>query len=285
MLREYLYHLRHAFGQKNRPPPNPEYHLSPVLVPRMNRYIGMSREGTVCISWPSNPADPADFELTRWHKKFLGIYLLLSLHAHGERFVLYELSELAASQAENLSLVSAETNFLQMKQSRQTLRELAAIMVRYTLSMSSDDCGGSSEYSDFFTTLRRVFGIRESRDELSQELKDVLAVVEANYMEEERRQRDEVETARRKNRELEVTLRQKREQQDHQLGLFLSIVGSFTLPFMLISAIFGMNIKSLPTDIDFWSLLGVTFSISLVMFGFIMFWRFKLQKKVARHSL
>ncbi len=75
-----------------------------------------------------------------------------------------------------------------------------AMMVRYTLSMSSDDCGGSSEYSDFFTTLRRVFGIRELRDELSQELKDVLAVVESNYLEEERRQRDEAETARRKNR-------------------------------------------------------------------------------------
>ncbi len=41
------------------------------------------------------------------------------------QFVLYELGELAASQADNLSLVSAETNFLQMKQSRQTLRELA----------------------------------------------------------------------------------------------------------------------------------------------------------------
>ncbi len=69
----------------SRPPPNPEYHLSPVLVPRMNRYIGISREGTVCISWPSNIDDPSDFELTRWHKKFMGIYLLLSLHAHGER--------------------------------------------------------------------------------------------------------------------------------------------------------------------------------------------------------
>ncbi len=37
--------------------------------------------------------------------------------------------------------------------------------------------------------------------------------------------------------------RQKREQQDHQLGLFLSIVGSFTLPFVLISGIFGMVIS------------------------------------------
>ena len=36
-------------------------------------------------------------------------------------------------------------------------------MVRYTLSMSSNDCGGSSEYTEFFTTLRRVFGINKEK--------------------------------------------------------------------------------------------------------------------------
>ncbi len=54
-------------------------------------------------------------------------------------------------------------------------------MVRYTLSMSSNDCGGSSEFSEFFMTIRKVMGIPELRAELSSELKDVLAVVESNY--------------------------------------------------------------------------------------------------------
>jgi len=220
-----------------------------------------------------------DFELLKWHKKFQGVYLLLSLHAHGERSVLYELSDLAASQAEALKLVSSEFNFQEMKQSRQRLRELAAIMARYTLSMSSDDCGGSSEYAEFFTTLRNVFGVRYLRDELSQELKDVLAVVEANYLEEERRQRDEAESARRQNREMQTLLRQQRDQKEQQFGMLISIIGAFTLPFVLIAGIFGMNLSDLP-DVRFGPLIAVTFSVSLVLFGVLLFFRFRIQKKI-----
>jgi len=278
VLQEYLYHLRHAFGQKNRPPPNPEHGLGPVLVSRLNRYIGISREGSVCISWPTNLGDPTDFELTKWHKKFQGVYLLLSLHAHGERSVLYELSDLAASQAEALKIVTSDINFQEMKQSRQKLRELAAIMARYTLSMSSDDCGGSSEYAEFFTTLRNVFGIKLLRDELSQELKDVLAVVEANYMEEERRQRDEAESARRKNREMQTTLRQQRDRQEQQFSMLISIIGAFTLPFVLMSGIFGMNLVDLP-HVSFGPLLMITLAVSFVLFGLLLFFRFKIQRK------
>jgi hypothetical protein len=30
------------------------------------------------------------------------------------------------------------------------------LLIKYSLGMSSDDCGGLSEYSHFFSTMRRV---------------------------------------------------------------------------------------------------------------------------------
>lgn len=44
------------------------------------------------------------FDVSTWHRKFQGIYLILSLHAHGERAVLEELGSLAASYADNMQL-------------------------------------------------------------------------------------------------------------------------------------------------------------------------------------
>ncbi len=177
--------------------------------------------------------------------------------------VLYELSELAALQAEHLKLFSAEANFEEIKTSRQKLRELAALMVRYTLSMSSNDCGGTSDYSEFFTTMRQVYlfnlvlsrsisdkgssllivfiyGIPELRAELSAELKDVLAVIESNYLEEERRERDIIEAARKKAEEEANAEKEEKERQDRQVQTLLSLIGSFTLPFVVIAGIFGM---------------------------------------------
>jgi len=186
---------------------------------------------------------------------------------------------LAASQADNLKLMASEISFNDMKVSRQKLRDLAALMVRYTLSMSSDDCGGSSEYSEFFTTIRKVFGIPELRAEISQELKDVLAVVETHYLEEERRQRDEAESARRQNREIQNTLRQIRDRQDQQFNLALSVIGSFTFPFVLISGIFGMNLDDLPIKVGFWPLIGVTFAVSILLFICLLASRIYFRKR------
>lgn len=78
-------------------------------------------------------------------------------------------------------------------------------MTRYTLQMSSDDCGGLSEYLEFFSSLRKVcthtfaslisqiFRIKEQRAELRDEIQDVLALVESSYLEEQRK--DMVKTA------------------------------------------------------------------------------------------
>lgn len=62
-------------------------------------------------------------------------------------------------------------------------------MARYTLQMSSDDCGGLSDYVEFFAACRKVFKIRQTRKELQSELTDVLRLVESNFYLEERQVR------------------------------------------------------------------------------------------------
>src|SRR5690242_11811613 len=89
----YYHHIYTSFykiyiyiGQKNRPPPRSEMSLGKVLIWRINRYVGISREGTVCISWPLTQRREeynTDFEVSNWYQKFQGVYLMLELHVHG----------------------------------------------------------------------------------------------------------------------------------------------------------------------------------------------------------
>jgi len=60
-------------------------------------------------------------------------------------------------------------------------------MTRFTLQMGSDNCGGLSEYVDFFTALRKIFRIKSQRKELREEIQDVLSLVDQSYNEEERK--------------------------------------------------------------------------------------------------
>lgn len=91
--------------------------------------------------------------------------------------VFNELSDMAVSQSEHLQTVLNElkNDLKSIKEARDQLRNLATTLARYTLGMSSGDCGGTTEYSEFFVTLRRELGIAELRSEISEELKDVLA--------------------------------------------------------------------------------------------------------------
>jgi hypothetical protein len=43
----------------------------------------MSREGTIALSWPIAVNYKVDFELTKWHKRFFGVFLLLAAHVQG----------------------------------------------------------------------------------------------------------------------------------------------------------------------------------------------------------
>jgi hypothetical protein len=76
-------HLKKAFGQRNRPPPVKKAgsRLDQMLVHRQNRYIGISREGSVALSWPTDDSN-VQFERVTWPKLFQGVYLILALHAY-----------------------------------------------------------------------------------------------------------------------------------------------------------------------------------------------------------
>lgn len=290
MLHEYLFHLKRAFGQKNRPPPGlTKSSIGKVLIWRKNRYIGTSREGTVSLSWPSTQ-DKAkqDFEVHNWHKKFQGIYLTLLLFVLGERMVFLELSDLASSQAEKLRF-REDTNLKEIKRCRDALRNLATRMVRYTLSMCSD-VGGISEYSEFFSVIRQVFAVPDLRNELSNELKDVLAAVESNYMEEERAQRENEEKENRIRRERQKKEKARKNDQDQQFAIVSSLLGALTIPFVLITGIFGMNLTSLP-DPSFLSVILINLAFSGLIFLILMvvrfgkipsIWTFKSDRDIGR---
>jgi len=278
-LNEYLFHLRRAFGQKNRPPPNSAGVLGRVLVWRRNKYIGISREGTVSISWPiKGNNETFAFEVHHWHQKFQGIYLILALHVHAEKLVFEELSDLSAIQAENLA---TDSTFEQMQRQRNRLRNLASVMTRYTVSMSSSDCGGTTEYSEFFIALREVYGVPELREELSGELKDVLAVVESNYLEEERRQRDAEEEQRRMKNDILARINKEKSSHRQRFEIILSIFGSITLPWVIAGGVWGMNLTTLP-NVNFWILLLCCFLASalilIVLIALLMVRNFKFFK-------
>ncbi|KAL6054699.1 X8 domain-containing protein, variant 2 [Balamuthia mandrillaris] len=266
-IKEYLFHLRRAYGQGNRPPPPDAMakhkQLDQVLIPRFNRYIGIAREGTVALSWPINSKN-IHFETQTWPQLFQGIYLVLGQHVHGERVVLLELSNLAAYQAENLKLES-ETGFEGLKAYRTQLRDLATLMLRYSLGMSSDDCGGLSEYAHFFSTLRKVYGIPAYRMELSEEIRGVLGIVESGFLEEQRRLKYKEKAESKRERLLRAEEQKLKDNQNKRLQNFISVIGAIALPIVIVSGVFGMNVEDLPIDVPFWYIILITSGVSIVI--------------------
>jgi hypothetical protein len=259
VLGDFLFHLRRAFGQKNRPPPDPDLAFGRVLAFRRNRYVALAREGCASVSWPASSQAQDTFEVNVWPKKFhvrtppgssamcsltrffcfvffvpppqKGIYLLLNLHVMGERLVLDTLSTNAAAEADKV-MVLGENQLFKMERLRARLRKLATEMVRYTLSLSSSECGGISEYSEFFRSLREVFGIADLRSELSEELGSVLSLVESGYLEEERRERLSEERGRRLRHEQTLRIERERDRAEAQVDSLLGLGAALVSPIV-----------------------------------------------------
>lgn len=61
-----------------------------------------------------------------------------------------------ASAPVNSKIPPPENGLAELRGLRRELLSLATLMTRFTLQMSNDDCGGLSEYIEFFTYLRKV---------------------------------------------------------------------------------------------------------------------------------
>jgi len=256
--------------KKNRPPV--ESHITSttykILTLLENRHIAMSRTGTISLSWPSGSED--DFEINYWWKKFQGIYLILHSHVLGEKSVLLELSNLSADYGKLLKLLETPEIFkLNLSETRKELFSLATLLTRYTIEMSPDDCGGLSEYADFFTTFRSIFGIWSHRNELREEIQDVLALVESTYLEEQRKSLEFEKRAILAEKRYKWALERIREKHQQSFDRLVAIISSIVLPLSIMGAIFGMNLTDLPKP-PFWGTMFVTFGLGLFLFAVFM---------------
>lgn len=194
-----------------------------VMVPRSNRVIGVSREGTACVTWREEGSALA-FE-SDWHRRFLGVYLHLHLHAQGERLALERLAERVARQV--LDVRSAEDLGL----SREALRSLILDVVRYTSTLTSDDCGGLTEYVELFQAVRQVYRIEAQRAELRAEVAELSALADAAHRERVEAFAEEAERLERAS-----------DERERKFERFIAGFGGVFLPLSLATAVFGMNI-------------------------------------------
>lgn len=184
--RALLFHLRRGVGADQLPPEDPGT-SDRVWNARANRRLGVCREGSVSLSWPDAGASPG-FERDGWPRRFQGIYLALALQVLSERVTLAGLGARASSlvvhvHASRLAHAEAEVGhaIATLRTGRRQLLSLAHDMVHYTLAISTDDCGGPSDYLAWFQACRDVHGIPGQRAELRAEVAEVLGLVEVEY--------------------------------------------------------------------------------------------------------
>jgi len=277
-LQEFLFHLRRAYGQTNRPPISADiysdYDRRPtdmILRLRLNRYVALSREGTVSLSWPTAKNPQNDFEVRTWHKRFFGIFLLLATHVQGELLMLLELSNLSADASLLLKqTLGDDLSLTDVNQARKTLFSTATLMTRYTLQMGNDNCGGLSEYVEFFSSLRSIFRIRNQRKELREEIQDVLALVEQSYIQEENKESQKKADVKAREKKLEM-LKEKREAAvQSRYDTIVGAVSSLSIPPILVAGMLGMNLSDVPSELPFWGVVGVTLGVSVLLL--LLFW-------------
>lgn len=144
------------------------------------RALGISREGFVSLAWATDD-NMKDMELRSWPLHWRGIYRFLMLHVLGgdrntgtlpnilreDDFVgiiafigeIWRHTRLTLVQ-EDISDRNGNGCVFRRPiltfQGRHKLLEYVALMTKYTLQMSSDDCGGATDYIEFFNHCRNV---------------------------------------------------------------------------------------------------------------------------------
>lgn len=189
------------------------------------------------------------------------------------------LSELGYLSMEKADMLRTDISFDDMEKSRSRLRELAAMMVRYTLSMSSNDCGGRSEYTHFFSDLRHVLGTPLAKQEIRKQIGVVLGIVESQYMEEQKKIKRREMVAQMEQRVRKKQADKRKETKRRRFEIAFAAITAITLPVLIVANLFGMNVPYLP-EWDFWPLAGGIISISLlVVVLLLVLWWFAFRNK------
>ena len=189
-----------------------------ILRPRANRMIGISREGVASLSW-LQPGVGDEFEIHQWPAKFVGIYLCLALHVLIERGGL-------ATKADQLSDFMAEQPGHLDTCARGRLSKHIYQTMDLTVRMTGRDCGGPSEYRDFFCAMRDVYDIDSLLEELRNEVRDLSYLMD-NEHQDMLRQRAEAAQAE------EGRVRQ----QSERMNGLLATVGFLLVPLTMVQGL------------------------------------------------
>lgn len=274
------FHLRRAADQSYVPPDDAgTYDVE--LTPRANRYIGISREAVVCITPPVSESDSA-FDESNWINRFTGIYTWLLMLAIAERRVLARLSHQLSHAVQRAVAEDASDK------AREALERQLLQHVSYTLSMVSEDCGGGSEYAEFFAAVRQSQGTSAALSEQREETREAADLVRtlherrtaafekkqaealrnaAKAREDEKeeaasRRKDEAEAAAererkaREERETDALHVARKESianaRDRRFQLVVSVVGIAGVTFGVVSGLMGMNLPMVKGDPRLW---------------------------------
>lgn len=103
---------------------------------------------------------------------------------------------------------------------------------------SFTDIGGPSDYAQFYWHNTHALRAPEQRNEIREEVRDALSLVEASHNRESELQRQRTEKSNRINQNI------------------LSMFGILILPVTAITGVWGMNISNLP-DRTLWEVLAI----------------------------
>ena len=169
-------------------------------------------------------------------RQFMGIYGLLTLQCLSERTTLEKLSHLAAMQSQKLPLPGsiAKISLGEKNTLRRELMSLAIMLARYRSSMASDDCGGRPEFRRFFRELRRTYDIAGLKEELRDDLRDTLAMVENDWMEERRIEKKEESLHKKRIGKIERKTESIMDEQKNRFEVLLYSISVIVLPFLVV---------------------------------------------------
>ncbi|MEM7249174.1 MAG: CorA family divalent cation transporter [Acidobacteriota bacterium] len=239
---EWLFRASRGYGTKYATPD--ELVVGHLLAPRSNRRLYSTREGVIALCWTDSSES---FDSREWVNRHQGLYLLLALQVLGESLTLSRLSSEAAHGVAKFSRLRRSGGTRSVLEAREELRDLATKMLQCSLALFMEDCGAVTENSIVYQGLLDLHVVRQQRAELRQDVRDLLAVVEADHAE---------EVAELREREA----RRDRERADAQrrFATLLALAGAVALPFTMAGGIFGMNFTDTMPQWHFGWVVGLT---------------------------